>query len=136
MTPEAKVKKRVKEILADLNAYYVMPVTGGYGNSGAPDFIICIAGLFYGIECKANGGKATTLQLKQHDDIRKAGGVALIVNETNVENLRKELMSYVEDKASIGTIERWQNSQRNNQDRKGKTVIRVHRAMDIKEKDC
>ena len=91
MTPEAKVKKRVKEILADLNAYYVMPVTGGYGNSGAPDFIVCKESLFYGIECKANGGKPTALQLKNHDDIRKAGGVALVIDETNVETLRKEL---------------------------------------------
>jgi len=99
MTPEAKVKKKVKEILKDLGAYYTMPVTGGYGNSGAPDFIICIAGLFYGIECKANGGKATALQLKNHDDIRKAGGIAIIVDETNVENLRKELLSYVESKS-------------------------------------
>ena len=91
MTPEAKVKKRVKEILADLNAYYVMPVTGGYGNSGVPDFIVCKESLFYGIECKANGGKPTALQLKHLDDIRKAGGIALVIDETNVETLRKEL---------------------------------------------
>jgi hypothetical protein len=129
MTPEAKVKKKVKEILDDLGAYYTMPVTGGYGNSGAPDFIICIAGLFYGVECKANGGKATALQLKNHDDIRKAGGIAVIVDETNVENLRKELVSYVEDKASFGAAQRWQDSQRNHQDRKGKAVVRIHRAM-------
>ena len=99
MTPEAKVKKKVKDVLKELGAYYTMPVTGGYGNSGVPDFIICIAGLFYGIECKANGGKPTALQLKHMDDIRKAGGIALIVDETNVENLRKELISYVESKS-------------------------------------
>lgn len=96
MTPEAKVKKKVKEILKELGVYYTMPVTGGYGNSGVPDFIICIAGLFYAIETKANGGKPTALQLKNHDDIRKAGGIAIVVDETNVENLRKELISYVE----------------------------------------
>lgn len=99
MTPEAKVKKKVKDILKELGAYYTMPVTGGYGNSGVPDFIICIAGLFYGIECKANGGKPTALQLKHMDDIRKAGGIAVIVDETNVANLRKELLSYVESKS-------------------------------------
>ena len=96
MTPEAKVKARVRRILNDFGAYYTMPVTGGYGNSGVPDFIICIAGLFYAIETKANGGKPTALQLKNHDDIRKAGGIAIVVDETNVENLRKELISYVE----------------------------------------
>jgi hypothetical protein len=91
MTPEGKVKAKVKKILTELGCYYTMPVTGGYGNSGVPDFIICNAGLFYGIECKANGGKPTALQLKHLDDIRKAGGIALVIDETNVETLRKEL---------------------------------------------
>ena len=91
MTPEAKVKKRVKEILTDLGAYYSMPVTGGYGRSGVPDFLICLRVRFYAIECKANGGKTTALQDKHLADIRGAGGVSLVVHEANVENLRKEL---------------------------------------------
>ena len=101
MTPEAKVKARVRRILNDFGVYYTMPVTGGYGNSGVPDFIACFKGRFYGIECKAGGNKPTALQLKNLDDIRKAGGIALVIDETNVENLRKEL-DHVEVKASIG----------------------------------
>jgi hypothetical protein len=92
MTPETKIKNKVKKILNELGAYYTMPVTGGYGNSGVPDFVVCLRGKFFGVECKANGGKPTALQLKHHDDIRKAGGIALIVDETNVETLRKELL--------------------------------------------
>jgi hypothetical protein len=130
MTPEARVKKRVKDILADLNVYYVMPVTGGYGNSGAPDFIICIAGLFYGIETKANGGKATALQLKNHDDIRKAGGIALIVDETNVENLRKELLSYVQSKADTDPTQVGEVDQGSGESHKVKRGVRVLRALD------
>ena len=91
MTPEAKVKAKVKKVLNELGCYYAMPVGTGFGNSGVPDFLICKGGLFYGIECKANGGKPTALQLKHLDDIRKAGGIAMIVDETNVETLRKEL---------------------------------------------
>lgn len=91
MTPEAKVKAKVKRILAELGAYYAMPVTGGYGNSGVPDFLVCLRGRFYAIECKANGGKTTALQEKHLADIRGAGGVSLIIHEANVENLRKEL---------------------------------------------
>jgi hypothetical protein len=68
-----------------------MPVTGGYGNSGVPDFLVCLRGRFYAIECKANGGKTTALQEKHLADIRDAGGVSLVVYEANVENLRKEL---------------------------------------------
>jgi hypothetical protein len=91
MTPESKVKAKVKKILLDLGAYWSMPVTGGYGNSGVPDFLVCHKGRFYGIECKANGGKPTALQEKHLADIRGAGGIGLIIHEANVENLRKEL---------------------------------------------
>lgn len=87
MTPEAKVKKKVKEILKDLGAYYTMPVTGGYGNSGVPDFVGCLRGKFFGVECKAGGNKPTALQLKHLDDIRAAGGIALVINEDTVETL-------------------------------------------------
>ncbi len=133
MTPEGRVKKKVKEILDDLGAYYTMPVTGGYGGSGAPDFIICIAGLFYGIECKANGGKPTALQLKHHDDIRKAGGIAVVIDETNVENLRKEIVSYVEVKTNLEFAQVGQSDQRNRKDRKSKANVRVLRAVDGQE---
>lgn len=91
MTPEAKVKAQVRRILNDFGVYYTMPVTGGYGNSGVPDFIACFKGRFYGIECKAGGNKPTALQWKHLADIEAAGGVALLIDETNVETLRKEL---------------------------------------------
>jgi hypothetical protein len=106
-----------------------MPVTGGYGNSGAPDFIICIAGLFYGIETKANGGKATALQLKNHDDIRKAGGIALIVDETNVENLRKELLSHVQSKEHSVPSQQGEVNQGSGKGHKVKRSVRVLRAL-------
>jgi len=98
MTPEARVKVKVKRILAELGAYYAMPATGGYGSSGVPDFLICHHGKFVAIECKANGGKTTALQEKHLADIRGAGGVSLIIHEANVENLRKELENVYEYK--------------------------------------
>lgn len=90
-TPEGKVKARVKVILKELGAYYTMPVTGGFGTSGAPDFLVCLKGNFVGIECKAGKGKPTALQEKNLHDITQAGGTALVINETNVNNLRELL---------------------------------------------
>jgi hypothetical protein len=40
MTPEAKVKNKVKKILDEYGVYHFSPQTGGYGRSGVPD-IIC-----------------------------------------------------------------------------------------------
>jgi len=92
LTPERRVKDKVKKVLKELGAYYAMPATGGYGSSGVPDFLVCFRGRFIGIECKANGGKPTALQEKNLDDIRKNNGIAFVVDENNVGDLL-ELMS-------------------------------------------
>ena len=91
MTPEAKVKKRIKEILTKAKAYYVMPHGAGYGNAGAPDFVVCLRGQFVGIEAKAGSGKPTALQMHNLMEIRKAGGVSFVINESNIDTLEKEL---------------------------------------------
>ena len=93
-TPEGKVKAKVKVILKELGAYYTMPVTGGFGTSGAPDFLVCLKGNFVGIECKAGKGKPTALQEKNLHDIAQAGGQALVINEDNVTDLRRELLTW------------------------------------------
>ena len=92
-TPEGKVKKKVKEVLKELGAYYVMPVTGGYGNSGVPDFVVCYRGVFFGIETKAKGGKVTALQQKNLDEIAKAGGIDLVITEGNIGTLKAFLQN-------------------------------------------
>ena len=91
MTPEAKVKKKVKQILDDLNCYHFSPQTGGYGKSGVPDIIACYNGLFIAIECKAGKNTLTALQKYNMDLIRQANGLAIVVNEGNIEELLAQL---------------------------------------------
>ena len=43
--------------------------------------------LFFGIECKAKGNKPTALQQKNLDEITKAGGIALVIDEHNVDQV-------------------------------------------------
>lgn len=93
VTPEGKVKAKVKKVLKGLGAYYVMPATGGYGSSGAPDFLVCYNGRFVGIECKAGDNQPTALQTENLHNIRNAGGWALVINEKNVGELEDLLMS-------------------------------------------
>ena len=87
MTPEGKVKKKVKKFLDDNKIYYVMTITGGFGNSGAPDFLCCHRGYFIGIECKANGNTPTALQKDNMDRIVESGGRAFVVDEDLVDLL-------------------------------------------------
>ena len=86
-TPEKKVKLKVCAKLKELGAYYFYASTGGYGASGVPDIVACYKGKFIGIECKANGNKATALQQKHLREISMQQGVSLIIDETNIEML-------------------------------------------------
>jgi len=87
MTPEKKVKTKVVEILKGFGAYYFYASTGGYGASGVPDIIGCHKGRFFGIECKAGKGKTTALQEKNIAQIIAQGGLAIVVNEDNIEDV-------------------------------------------------
>tara|TARA_R100001510_G_C7633534_1_gene192054 strand:+ start:201 stop:503 length:303 start_codon:yes stop_codon:yes gene_type:complete len=91
MTPEKKVKNKVVEILKQFGCYYFYPVTGGYGSNGIPDIVACLHGEFIGIECKSGTNKPTALQLRNLEDIKRAGGSTLVVNEDNLEHLRRIL---------------------------------------------
>lgn len=90
-TPEGKVKDHVKQMLTGLNAYFVMPQTGGFGSSGVPDILCCLNGRFIGIECKANGGKVTRLQQSNLDSIEAAGGVSFVADEHSLVILKSLL---------------------------------------------
>ena len=94
MTPERKVKMKVGLTLKKLGAYHCTPVTGGFGNSGVPDLLVCYKGRFIGIECKAGKGKLTALQQHNLNAIGLSGGIALVINETNV----TELQQLIEEK--------------------------------------
>ena len=86
-TPESKVKKKVHALLRERGAYAVNYIGGAYANNGTPDILVCFCGRFIGIECKAGKGKPTALQIKNLRDIDHAGGLSLVVNETNLEYL-------------------------------------------------
>ena len=89
-TPETKVKRCVASSLNSpeyIPVYLVYPSTGGYGNSGAPDMLVCYRGYFVGIECKAGKNKPTKLQLHNLEQIRKSGGIALVINEENMHDV-------------------------------------------------
>lgn len=86
-TPEKKVKNKVVALLKEVGAYYFYPVTSGYGASGVPDIIVCYRGRFMGIECKAGKNKPTKLQEHNLELIAKAGGVSLVINEDNIQEV-------------------------------------------------
>lgn len=91
MTPEGKVKDRVKKLLKEAGAYYHLPVLNGMG---APtlDIIGCHRGAFFAIETKAPGKKPTERQLQTMEAMSAAGGTVFVVDGSD---------------ASMATVRAW-----------------------------
>lgn len=90
-TPEKKVKDAVRKLLVELGIYYFAPAANGFGRAGIPDIICCFGGRFIAIECKAGKGVTTALQDRELAAIRTAGGMTMVVNETNIQELKEKL---------------------------------------------
>jgi hypothetical protein len=97
MTPEAKVKARVRKLLDELHIYYFFPPANGYGRAGIPDIIGCFMGLFVAIECKAGKGKLTVLQEREIAAIVAAGGFTFVAREDNIDELKGLLICLIQE---------------------------------------
>ena len=80
MTPEGKVKSRVKTLLKQHSAWWHMPVQNGMGVPSL-DFIGCHRGRFFGIETKAGAKAPTPRQQITMQDMAAAGGAVFLINE-------------------------------------------------------
>jgi len=98
VTPEGRVKAKVKALLKKYDIYHFMPATGGYGRSGVPDIIACMRGRFLAIECKAKGNnKLTALQERELAAIEEAGGISYVADDASLEALERALRAYIAD---------------------------------------
>jgi Holliday junction resolvase len=100
LTPEKKVKNQVVNVLKSFGAYYFYPVAGGYGVSGVPDIVGCDKGKFFAIECKAGKGKTTALQDKHIAQIIGQGGYAIVVNESNIDDVNELIMEIHDERTT------------------------------------
>lgn len=91
MKSERDVKNAVKKVLSDVGAWWFLPVSCGYGKHGIPDFVACYKGRFIAIETKFGGKKPTPRQAKELLLIGACGGLALVIDETNVHDLKRAL---------------------------------------------
>ena len=56
---------------------------GQYGTAGIPDIIMCYKGHFIGLEAKVGKNQPTKLQTATIEQIRKAGGTAVVVRSVD-----------------------------------------------------
>ena len=74
-TPEGFEKDEIKKYLKSIGAYFISPMTFGYGKSGGADIVACIDGTFWSIEVKREGKEPTALQNARIRAVQEAGGM-------------------------------------------------------------
>jgi Holliday junction resolvase len=99
-TPESKVKAKIHALLKAHGAYAVNYIGGISANNGTPDILACLNGRFIGIEAKAGKNKPTDLQTHNLKRIDEAGGLALVINETNMTELEVKLCDPIQARSN------------------------------------
>ena len=87
--PEVLVKRQIHAALKAARAYAVNYIGGQYAANGTPDILACVWGRFVAIEAKAGTNKPTALQIRSLQRIHEAGGLALVINESNLDYLKE-----------------------------------------------
>lgn len=100
MTPEGKVKARVKKVLADSQRYgYIYsnwPVPVGFGVPTL-DCLGAINGLAFAIETKAPGEKPTQRQAATIEVMRRAGMAVFVIDGDTT-----ELEGWLDEHSGLG----------------------------------
>ena len=90
MASEKQFENKIKKFLKEQNCYYIKYWGGGqFTKSGVPDLLICCNSYFVAVEVKAENGKPSELQLYNIDEIKKAGGFAMILYPNQFDNFKK-----------------------------------------------
>lgn len=84
MGPEKQFENKIKSIIRKAGGWCFKYWGGSASNGkvftvrGLPDIMGCIRGRFIGIEVKSETGKPSDIQLERLQEIRDAGGVAIV----------------------------------------------------------
>lgn len=78
---EAKVKKRIKQLLDKHEWFWWMPPMNGFGKVGVSDFNSLRKSVFLSVEAKYGGNKPTAQQKAYLESIIAEHGIGLVVDE-------------------------------------------------------
>ena len=79
MAGEKNFENKIKKFLKDRGCWYVKYFANRNTRAGVPDILACVNGRFVAIEVKAENGKPTELQKWNVEQIKKCGGLAVIL---------------------------------------------------------
>lgn len=76
---EKAFENKVKKFLKEQGCWVLKTWSNGVQRKGVPDLLVCCNGFFLGIELKNETGKPSDLQLWNIEEIKKSGGIAMVL---------------------------------------------------------
>lgn len=98
---EKNFENKVKRFLTEQGCYYIKTHGDKFSRKGTPDLIINCNGFFVAAELKASNGKPSELQLYHVDQIKKSGGIAMVLYPNGFEGFQK-LIKFLKTYKTIG----------------------------------
>ena len=96
MAAEKNFENKVKAFLKDQGCWVLKYWGGGeFTKAGIPDLLVCCNGHFLGIELKGPKGRPSELQLWNIEQIKKAGGIAMVLYPQDFEDFKTLIYSLV-----------------------------------------
>ena len=96
MTEKTFQTKLIK-LIEKNNGYVVKFNASAISKIGVPDLLACINGKFVGLEVKKENGKPSEIQLWNIEQIKKSGGIAMVVKPSDYENVKKLIKKLGDD---------------------------------------
>ena len=85
---EKDFENKVKAFLKDRGCWVLKTWSNGVQRQGIPDLLVCCGGYFVGVELKAENGIPTKLQMWNIEEIRRAGGIAIVLYPDQFEQFK------------------------------------------------
>lgn len=105
MATEKDFEKKVKNYLEAEGCWWLKTWSNGIQREGVPDLLVCCNRYFIGIELKANGNHASPLQKREIRNIRKAGGIAMVLYPDQLDQFKEYIRLLKECKHAAAWVD-------------------------------
>lgn len=95
MAQEKVFENKIKAYLKSIGAYFIKTHGDRFSRVGTPDIIACINGHFVAVEVKATNGRPSELQKYHINQIKEAGGFAVILYPDEFDDFKKTIQNFL-----------------------------------------
>lgn len=99
---EKAFEARVKAFLKERGCWVLKTWSNGVQRSGIPDLLVSCNGFFLGVELKAERGVPSELQVWNIEQIRKSGGIGIVLYPAQFQEFVK-LINYIQNLNPVGS---------------------------------